>query len=53
MEAGVVRGNVKRIQRPGWEYNCATMFLGDINLGNWLFILGGVSNETVKHGREF
>jgi hypothetical protein len=29
------------------------MFLGDINMATWPSRLWGVSNETVKYGREF
>jgi hypothetical protein len=46
-----VRGDKREPSVRG--YNWATLFLGDVNTGNLALQVGGVSDETIKYGREF
>jgi hypothetical protein len=36
-----------------WGYNWATLFRGGYKYGDLALQVGGVSDETVKYGREF
>jgi hypothetical protein len=44
--------DVKKMEPSAWGYNCATLFLEDINTETWPFRLGSLESETVKCGHE-